>query len=236
MVLLRALNLVRRSAHIGRLPAIPSVREIIKLYGLSARAELSQNFLLDHNLTERIARAAKCEGSTVLEVGAGPGPLTRSLLEMGAAKVIAVDKDRRFKDALDTIALSPGAGGKLRVIIGDMLEQHEADLLRAENVAPVAWDQPTPVRLVGNLPFNVGTQLLLKWLRQCHARTGLYSEFGRVPLTLLLQKEVAQVRLGPLTRAVLKSCLVADCGIAALERVLAALYCSASGVFGKMLV
>jgi dimethyladenosine transferase 1 len=203
------------------------VREIIKLYGLSARSELSQNFLLDHNLTERIARSATVEDAVVIEVGAGPGPLTRSILECGAARVIAVEKDRRFKDALETVALSPAAGSRLQIVMGDMLDVREDELLRDAGVTPIAWSaSTTSVRLIGNLPFNVGTQLLLKWLRQCHSRSGLYSDYGRVPLTLLLQKEVAEVCFlfcYPFLEKPAPHTIAADCRQARNQRVQSAL-------------
>lgn len=152
--------------------ALPPLRETIARHGLSARKGLGQNFLLDLNLTDRIARAGgPLDGATVLEVGPGPGGLTRRLLANGAAEVIAIEKDARCLPAL--AELSAAAGGRLTV--------HEADALAVDD-ALLGSD----VRVVANLPYNVGTALLVRWL-----------SLERWPpwwssLTLLFQKEVAQ--------------------------------------------
>lgn len=160
------------------LDPLPPLREVIAAHGLSARKALGQNFLLDLNLTRRIARAAgPLDGVTVYEVGPGPGGLTRALLMEGAARVIAVERDERCLAALaDVAAAYPG---RLEIVSGDALAIDEADLLRTRNISG-------PVRVAANLPYNVGSALLVKWLTQ-----GAWPPFWQ-SLTLMFQKEVAQ--------------------------------------------
>jgi 16S rRNA (adenine1518-N6/adenine1519-N6)-dimethyltransferase len=149
--------------------ALPPLREVIRQHALSARKGLGQHFLLDLNLTRKIARAAGEIGAgTVIEVGPGPGGLTRALLMEGAGRVIAIETDPRCIQALDEVAAA--FPGRLEVIAGDALE------IRAERLG-----EP-PRRIVSNLPYNVGTALLLKWLETPQAFAGM---------TLMFQKEVA---------------------------------------------
>lgn len=157
---------------------LPPLREVIAAHGLSARKALGQNFLLDLNLTRRIARAAgPLDGVTVYEVGPGPGGLTRALLMEGAARVIAVERDERCLAALaDVAAAYPG---RLEIVSGDALAVDEADIIRTRNISG-------PVRVAANLPYNVGSALLVKWLTQ-----GAWPPFWQ-SLTLMFQKEVAQ--------------------------------------------
>lgn len=153
--------------------SLPPLREVIAAHGLAARKSLGQNFLLDLNLTRRIARAAGAEnGGIFYEVGPGPGGLTRGLLEEGADKVIAVERDARCLPALEEIARA--WPGKLEVISADALELDESTL----------W--PRGVRVAANLPYNIGTALLIKWLT-AENWPPLWAS-----LTLMFQKEVAQ--------------------------------------------
>ena len=154
--------------------ALPPLREVIAAHGLSAKKSLGQNFLFDLNLTRRIARAAgPLEGTTVYEVGPGPGGLTRALLAEGAAKVIAVERDERCIPALEEIA---GAyPGRLEILRGDALTLDERTLFKDE-----------PVRVAANLPYNVGTALLVKWLTAAD-----WPPFWK-SLTLMFQREVAE--------------------------------------------
>lgn len=150
------------------LSALPPLREVIARHGLMADKRLGQNFLLDLNLTRKIARLAEpLRDVPVLEVGPGPGGLTRALLEAGAL-VTAVEKDRRCLEALAD--LQAAAGPRLRLIEGDALEQDYAALFE------------TPPIVVANLPYNVGTALLLAWLERPR-------DFSR--FVLMFQKEVA---------------------------------------------
>jgi len=152
---------------------LPPLREVIATHGLAAKKSLGQNFLLDLNLTRRIARAAgPLEGETVYEVGPGPGGLTRALLAEGADRVIAVERDARCIPALQQIAAA--YPGKLQIIEDDALALDEAKLF------------DTPVRVAANLPYNVGTALLVKWLS---AET--WPPFWK-SLTLMFQREVAE--------------------------------------------
>ncbi len=152
---------------------LPRLSEVIDRYGLSARKSLGQNFLLDLNLTRRIARTAGClEGFTIIEVGPGPGGLTRALLMEGADKVVAVERDERALPALAEI--SAAWPGKLTVIHGDALS---ADW---QSIAGQG-----PVKIVANLPYNIATPLLTGWLTR-HSWPPFWSS-----LTLMFQKEVA---------------------------------------------
>lgn len=148
---------------------LPPLRDVIRRHGLSARKSLGQHFLLDLNLTRKIARAAGDIGSgTVIEIGPGPGGLTRALLMEGARRVIAVETDVRCLGALaELAAIFPG---RLEVLAGDAL-----------SIDAAALGAP-PRRIVANLPYNIGTALLLAWLRSPLAFAGI---------TVMLQKEVA---------------------------------------------
>lgn len=153
--------------------SLPPLREVIATHELSAKKALGQNFLLDLNLTAKIARqAGDLSGTDVLEVGPGPGGLTRGLLVEGARKVLAVEKDARCLPALAEIAaVYPG---RLEVIEGDALE-----------VDALAHLTP-PIAICANLPYNVGTELLVRWLTPPTWPPVWTS------LTLMFQKEVAQ--------------------------------------------
>ncbi len=156
------------------LDALPPLREVIARHGLSARRSLGQHFLLDSNLTARIARAAgDLSQGTTIEVGPGPGGLTRALLAAGAARVIAIERDRRCLEALRELAAA--AEGRLEIVEGDALE-----------IAASRFGE-APRRIVANLPYNVSTPLLIGWLRDLHEDPAAYDS-----LTLMFQKEVAQ--------------------------------------------
>jgi len=158
---------------VAAIDGLPPLREVIAEHGLSARKALGQNFILDLNLTARIARAAgDLRAADVLEVGPGPGGLTRGLLAEGARKVVAVEKDARCLPALEQVAgYYPG---RLEVIQGDALE---VDL--SGRLTP-------PVKIVANLPYNVGTELLIRWLTPPE-----WPPFW-TSLTLMFQREVAE--------------------------------------------
>ncbi|MBO3759698.1 16S rRNA (adenine(1518)-N(6)/adenine(1519)-N(6))-dimethyltransferase RsmA [Ciceribacter sp. L1K22] len=157
------------------LDGLPPLRDVIARHGLDARKALGQNFLLDLNLTQKVARTAgSLEGVTVFEVGPGPGGLTRAILALGAKKVVAVERDSRCLPALAEIA--GHYPGRLDVIEGDALKTDFAALVPAEE----------PVKIIANLPYNVGTQLLIDWLLP-----GRWPPFWQ-SLTLMFQKEVGQ--------------------------------------------
>jgi 16S rRNA (adenine1518-N6/adenine1519-N6)-dimethyltransferase len=157
---------------------LPPLRDVIAAHGLAAKKSLGQNFLLDLNLTRKIARAAgPLEGTTIYEVGPGPGGLTRALLMEGADRVIAVERDARCLAALEEIALA--YPGRLEIVADDALTVDEAPLLRAQTISG-------PVRIAANLPYNIGSALLVKWLTQT-----IWPPFWQ-SLTLMFQREVAQ--------------------------------------------
>ncbi|MGH7047029.1 MAG: 16S rRNA (adenine(1518)-N(6)/adenine(1519)-N(6))-dimethyltransferase RsmA, partial [Stellaceae bacterium] len=149
--------------------ALPPLREIIARHGITAQRRLGQNFLLDLNLTGRIARAAgPLDRTSVIEIGAGPGGLTRALLAAGAHRVIAIERDPRCLAALAELAAAHP--GRLEIVAGDALA---LDLC--------ALAEP-PRKIVANLPYNIATPLLLGWLDRIGEFLGL---------TLMLQREVA---------------------------------------------
>jgi 16S rRNA (adenine1518-N6/adenine1519-N6)-dimethyltransferase len=155
-------------------PPLPPLREVIARHDLGARKSLGQHFLLDLNLTGRIARAAPAlSQGCVIEVGPGPGGLTRALLAEGAARVIAVEKDRRCLDALAELA--EAYPGRLEVVEGDALALDLTQLGAA------------PRQIVSNLPYNISTALLVAWLTALADNPQAFSA-----LTLMFQKEVAE--------------------------------------------
>ena len=151
---------------------LPPLREVIETFDLQAKKSLGQNFLLDLNLTAKIARqAGDLAGSDILEVGPGPGGLTRGLLAEGARRVLAIEKDSRCMPALDQIAQA--YPDRLSVINGDALA-----------IDPLEHLTP-PIKIAANLPYNIGTELLVRWLTP--------TDWPPVwdSLTLMFQKEVA---------------------------------------------
>ncbi len=152
---------------------LPPLREVIARHGLAAKKALGQNFLFDLNLTRRIARAAgPFDGATVIEVGPGPGGLTRALLMEGAERLVVIERDARAVAALEEIAQA--FPGRLTIIEGDALEADYEALTGGR-----------PARIVANLPYNIATPLLVGWL------SGRWPPFFQ-SLTLMFQKEVAE--------------------------------------------
>lgn len=150
------------------LPQLPPLREVIAAHGLEARKSLGQHFLFDLNLTGRIARGAgDISQGTVIEIGPGPGGLTRALLDNGARQVIAIERDDRAIAIQQEVAAA--YPGRLEIIAGDALEVDAADL------------GEMPRRIVANLPYNISTVLLINWLRRAEAFASM---------TLMFQKEV----------------------------------------------
>ncbi len=152
---------------------LPPLRDVISTHGLTARKSLGQNFLLDLNLTSRIARlAGALEEATIVEIGPGPGGLTRALLMEGAKKVVAIEHDRRCLPALEEI--SNHYPGQLNIYNKDALS-FDLQILKL----------PQPTRIVANLPYNIATKLLIDWLR-IQPWPPFYQS-----MTLMFQKEVA---------------------------------------------
>ena len=151
---------------------LPPLKDVISRHQLRAKKSLGQNFLLDLNLTSKIARyAGNLDQFDILEIGPGPGGLTRSLLNEGARKVVAIEKDSRCIEALEEIqATFPG---RLKLLQGDALSTNASEHLA---------DQ---VRIIANLPYNIGTELLVRWLT-----SKTWPSFWQ-SMTLMFQKEVA---------------------------------------------
>jgi 16S rRNA (adenine1518-N6/adenine1519-N6)-dimethyltransferase len=157
------------------LDGLPPLRDVIERHELRAKKSLGQNFLLDLNLTGKIARAAgDLSSTTVIEVGPGPGGLTRALLAHGAARVVAIERDERCLAALAEV--SAHYPGRLDVIPGDAMKTD----------FPALAEGAQDVRIVANLPYNIGTELLIRWLTVADWPP-FYSS-----MTLMFQKEVAQ--------------------------------------------
>lgn len=153
---------------------LPPLRDVIARHGLQAKKSLGQHFLLDAHLTDSIAGyAGDLRGYTVIEIGPGPGGLTRSLLATAAERIIAVEKDDRCVSALQ--ALQAGAGSRLEIMAADALRVDLSGLC------------PPPRAIVANLPYNVGTALLLRWLEDIWRDPGCYDR-----LIVMFQREVAE--------------------------------------------
>ncbi|WP_036255562.1 16S rRNA (adenine(1518)-N(6)/adenine(1519)-N(6))-dimethyltransferase RsmA [Methylocapsa acidiphila] len=159
----------------GALDQLPPLREVVAAHGLDAKKSLGQNFLFDLNLTRRIARAAApLENAVIIEIGPGPGGLTRALLAEGARKVVAIERDERCLSALAEIAAC--CNGRLEVVAGDAL---------SIDLAAIVGDA-RPARICANLPYNIATALLTRWLE-----TEPWPPwFDR--LVLMFQREVAE--------------------------------------------
>ena len=151
---------------------LPPLKDVISRHQLRAKKSLGQNFLLDLNVTSKIARyAGNLDQFDILEIGPGPGGLTRSLLHEGARKVVAIEKDNRCIEALEEIqATFPG---RLKLLQGDALSTNASEHLT------------DPVRIIANLPYNIGTELLVRWLT-----SKTWPSFWQ-SMTLMFQKEVA---------------------------------------------
>lgn len=162
------------SSDITELPDdLPPLRDVMAKYDLLPRKALGQNFLLDSNITDKIARSAgDLKGVNVIEVGPGPGGLTRSILCAGAAHVVVIEKDSRCVAALHELA--EAVNGRLTVIEADAMKVDIASLI------------PAPRKLIANLPYNVATPLLIGWLKQIRQSPEIFQS-----MTLMFQKEVA---------------------------------------------
>ena len=151
---------------------LPPLKDVISRHQLRAKKSLGQNFLLDLNLTSKIARyAGNLDQFDILEIGPGPGGLTRSLLHEGARKVVAIEKDSRCIEALEEIQGT--FPGRLKLLQGDALSTNASEHLA------------DPVRIIANLPYNIGTELLVRWLT-----SKTWPSFWQ-SMTLMFQKEVA---------------------------------------------
>ncbi len=160
--------------------SLPTTSEFIKKYNLDAKKSLGQNFILDKNFTDKIARSAISQGKTdlgdevILEIGPGPASLTRSILDLNPKKLIVVEKDPRCVEILTEIQEFYGA---------DKLEIHNLDAIKIDELSILNLKKDQKVKIIANLPYNIGTLLIIKWLKIAKNISSM---------TLMLQKEVAQ--------------------------------------------
>lgn len=175
----------------ARLPPLPSIGELIKLYRLRALKQLSQNFLLDERLTDKIVSSAglikPCD--TVVEVGPGPGGITRSILRREPARLLLVEKDRRFQPTLELLkeCVAP---------IDIRVDIYYEDVLHFNMGEHVPYSE-NRLHLIGNLPFSISTPLLIKWLHDISLRRGAFQNYNTY-MTLTFQKEVAERICAPI--------------------------------------
>lgn len=185
----------------ARLPPLPTIRDLVRLYKLRAIKQLSQNFLMDERLTDKIVRAAgRIEGHHVLEVGPGPGGITRSIIRAAPQHLVLVEKDPRFLPTLELLAESSRSHLRTDIRIDDIL-RFPIETAFDATAARCDWDGPrAPVHLIGNLPFAISTRLLINWLHDVSERRGAWS-YGRASMTLTFQKEVADRIVAPMLSA-----------------------------------
>lgn len=182
-----------------RLPPLPTIRDLVKLYRLNAVKQLSQNFLMDERMIAKMVKmAGRIKYSHVVEVGPGPGGITRAILRRMPEKLIVIEKDKRFRPFLEMLTDAfATVDGKMEVIYDDIMR------VPMENLFPEQekknWEDSCPnVHLIGNLPFNVSTPLIIQWLHQIAEKRGPWS-MGRAKMTLTFQKEVAERLVADIT-------------------------------------
>lgn len=152
----------------ARLPPLPAVRDLLNLYRLQAVKQLSQNFLLDPKLTNKLVSAAgKITDGYVCEVGPGAGSLTRVILSRNVKKLIVVEKDKRFQPPLEMLA--EASDGRMSIIWGDVLS-HNLSCSFPTELSRNWNDRPPNIHIIGNLPFNIATPLIIRWLKAASER------------------------------------------------------------------
>ncbi|CAB4378930.1 unnamed protein product [Rhizophagus irregularis] len=169
-------------------PRLLAVRDLVKIYGLTAKSQLSQNFILDKNITDKIVKYAKISqnDTLVVEVGPGPGLLTRSILETGISNIVAIEKDGRFLPTL--MQLAEASEHTLKIIKGDMLKIDHEKIMKAAHIDEDRI-QVSNLHLIGNLPFNIASSFLVQWIKMLSDRSGIF-KFSNITMTLMFQKEV----------------------------------------------
>ncbi|XP_055389980.1 dimethyladenosine transferase 1, mitochondrial [Condylostylus longicornis] len=175
-----------------RLPPLPTIRDLVKLYKLRAIKQLSQNFLMDERLTDKIVKAAGriSNNDICLEVGPGPGGITRSIIRKQPSKIILVEKDQRFLPSLELLKECA------EEIMNIKLDIHQGDILKY-NIETDVPDEEKRLHLIGNLPFSISTRLLINWLEDVSERRGGFRRLD-THMTLTFQKEVAERICAPL--------------------------------------
>ncbi|KAJ8911427.1 hypothetical protein NQ315_005960 [Exocentrus adspersus] len=179
-----------------RLPPLPTVRDLVKLYRLRALRQLSQNFLMDERLTDKIVKAAgNIYNHYVCEVGPGPGGITRSIIKRCPKQLIVVEKDPRFLPTLELLQEACKTYTKMDIEIQDIVNYNLKDGFK--DVQPHNWfEAPPPINIIGNLPFSVSTNLICRWLQAVSEKTSAWS-YGRSSMTLTFQKEVGERMVAP---------------------------------------
>ncbi|CAF0966266.1 unnamed protein product [Brachionus calyciflorus] len=180
-----------------RLPPMPSLSELVKLYKLRAIRQLSQNFLLDKNINDKIIRSAGIKkDSFVFEIGPGPGGLTRSAIEAGAKEIVVVEKDLRFMPGLQLLADAVTPTVNMKIFNGDAMTFPMGQHINRAYEVPWESDELPNANLIGNLPFNISTPLLFKLLLKVSDRNSVFA-CGRVPMTFLFQQEFGERMICP---------------------------------------
>ncbi|CAD5208023.1 unnamed protein product [Bursaphelenchus xylophilus] len=178
-------------ASTSRLPPLPALRDFIHMYQLRATKVLSQNYIMDMNINRKIVRQSGLRpNGYALEIGPGPGGITRAILEKNPKRFDVVEIDRQFEEPLEV--LREASNDTLHIHIQDALKTDLGDIMDSANLEPNPWwDQPPNYHVIGNLPFNIASPLIIKLLREMTWRRGPW-KYGRVPLTLTFQLEVAK--------------------------------------------
>lgn len=178
-----------------KLPPIATVGEVLRLYRIRAKKQLSQNFLLDMNMCRKIVRSAShLKNHYVCEIGPGPGGITQAIIEKNCRHLTVIEKDARFLPSLKI--LSGALEDKMNIIHGDVMKFNMENLFPEDAKQP--WESHPPyIHIIGNLPFNVSTPLIIKWLSDISYRRGAW-RYGRSRLTLTFQKEIAERIVAPL--------------------------------------
>ncbi|XP_065221222.1 dimethyladenosine transferase 1, mitochondrial [Planococcus citri] len=181
-----------------RLLPLPTIRDIMQMYKVRASRRLSQNFLLNEALNHKIVKSAgKIKQAEVCEVGPGPGNITRSIIHKGAERVIVIEKDPQFLPTLEM--LKSACPVPFEIIHGDILRYNFEKTFSESKRKP--WEDKYPdIHIIGNLPFNVATPLIIRWIRDISLKQNAWS-YGRVRLTLTFQKEVAERMVAPVMTA-----------------------------------
>ncbi|VBB33205.1 unnamed protein product, partial [Acanthocheilonema viteae] len=186
------------ATNFSRLPPLPSLKNFLYAYRLRAKKILSQNYLMDMNLTRKIVRQAEVkQGDCVVEIGPGPGSITRAILETNCRRLDVVEIDHRFIPPLEV--LKEASEERMFIHRGDILKTDLEQIWSQAGVERIAWeeDRLPMAHIIGNLPFNIASPLIIKFLREMLYRQGPWS-FGRVPLLLTFQMEVAERLCAPI--------------------------------------
>ncbi|OAF71891.1 hypothetical protein A3Q56_00329 [Intoshia linei] len=176
------------SPRFRRLPPMPTISDMIRIYKVSARKNLGQNFILDENICDKLVKSSGLKfGSTVIEIGPGPGGITRSLVKLNPEKIVIIEKDTRFSQLLRILCESTNI--PIHVVFDDVMQCSFEDTFESKNEPKWDVDEIPKFGIIGNLPFNVSTAIVVKWMKQISERQSAW-KYHRVPMTLTFQKEI----------------------------------------------